>query len=186
MFLKNSTMKSYKKALKISEYHDLKISSDPHDTFMMGLAGSYHAIHVLLDNAYVAWESQKNNQIGKTSNLVNLLTELSGTKIPAWDNQIQIIFNKKSDDYKSILPKFRKPFQGGGQLDRIKAVGALNNILTGYPALSAVKTDVDAFYTQLNTSYNNQKQNIDMTVNESTAVETAISNMADAQYKNLD
>ena len=142
------TKNNFKKALKLSNYHDALLkktmNADPDPDWAL-LYNRYNPLHLAYINAYTKWKNAGGTQEGQTLNLDQLLVLLV-TKVDKWDVQVQNVFDKKSKDYKIIFPDGRTPFNSGAINTRIIAVKNLGSALTPYGALATVKTDVDAFY----------------------------------------
>ncbi|MEI8201955.1 MAG: hypothetical protein WCH34_03025 [Bacteroidota bacterium] len=179
------TKRNYLKATILSFYHDAALYGRIANPYFADLYAQYHPIHLELMNAYSIWNAHKGTQVGKTSTLNKLLTQLSGTKIQKWDVKMQDTLGKDSEQYKVLMPRFRRPFQNGKQISRVGAVKTLGKNLTGIASLSALKAEVDAFYVLLQTAMKSQKSEISTSGTESKAVETARVAMCVAQYSNL-
>ena len=144
--------KSFKKAVKISIWHDSALEAAQGDPFFGPMYTAYHNIHLDLLKAYNKWKTSGGTHKGATLTVEQLLVLLSPGKINAWDSQVQIQFAKGSPNYISIFPQGHKPFQHGERDERINAVEQLVLALDPFAPLSATKADVDAFYTQINTA----------------------------------
>jgi hypothetical protein len=175
---------SYSNAMAISTFHDNALYAGSSNAFIQGLYGTYHPLHVTLVTAYDNWTTQGGIQQGESLNLTQLLQLLS-SKIQQWDIKIQNVYGLNTPQYKKILPNRRKPFQGGSQQERMQSVQSLSKAIGTDAALEAVKTDVDAFYTQLNTAYTTQKVSISTTKSTSAELEAACIAMCTAQYANM-
>lgn len=183
----NATANSYLLAMRISTLHDgaLKAASDTLDPFFVAMYAFYHPLHVDYQRKYDAWVAQGGLQQGETLNITQLLKLESGTKARVWDNGIQAVYDISTTKYKGIFPNHREPFQNGTQTQRIDAVKALSTAIGTDPLLATVKSDVDAFYTLINTAIAAQKGAISMTGTDSDAVETTRVNMCVGQYADL-
>lgn len=84
-----------------------------------------------------------------TAALVNKL-KAQTSKVAEWDIAVQNVYKRDTPEYIGIFPNGRKPFNSGKQQDRILAVHDLGVNLTGIATLATIKTDVDAWYTDLN------------------------------------
>lgn len=151
----NSTRTSYKKAFKLSNYHDaylLKMKTDfPADPDWTTLYDRYHPLHLSLVAAYNAWVAAGGQSEGQTLNLDQML-ELLVQRAGLWDAMVQTVagFEKGTPNYLAVFPNGRKPFGTGGKTERVNAVSALGTAMAAFPALAAVKALVDAFATQIN------------------------------------
>ncbi|HEY4787054.1 MAG TPA: hypothetical protein VIH57_13445 [Bacteroidales bacterium] len=172
-------------AMGISTYHDSALFTSKGDPFCLGLYNSYHPLHLAFKASYDVWISQGGSQQGETLNLNQLLHLLAATKIQEWDIKIQSVYPRQTPEYKKLLPNRRKPFQRGGQTERIHAVQALDIAIGTNEKLTALKTDVDTFYTQLDTALNVQKGSFSTTKNMSSGLELARVAMCTGMYADL-
>ena len=171
--------------MKISTFHDSALQAVQTDTFLGPLYTTYHPIHTALVGAYDALVSQGANTSGETLSVDQMLSMLSGTKIDLWDLAMQNVYNKKTPQYKALMPHRRTPFQSGKQEARIEAVKSLGTNLTGITALATTKTAVDAFYQQLVAANALQKGGKSLKTSRSADFETARINMCNLQYSQL-
>ena len=109
------------------------------------------------DHDYVTWLSLQGAQKGQTRSLNDLLDDLRGTDIQAWDRAIQNVYLPGTPPYIALLPRHRTPFQSGSQQDRITAVGALSLAIGTDPKLQTLKTTVNDVYDTLVIANNSQK-----------------------------
>jgi len=179
------TENSYYNALALSTHHDNALQAAKADTVIAGLYATFHPIHVTLKTNYDAWIAQGGTQQGETLNFNQLQQLLSSSKIQLWDIKIQNVYLPTTPQYKKILPNKRGPFQKGTQLERLHALQALSKNIGTDKLLATVKTDVDAFYAQLELAYNTQKGSISTTKSNSHNLETARVAVCDALYCNI-
>lgn len=67
-----------------------------------------------------------------------------------WNMQIQLVFDRQSDDYQDrLFPKGRTPFRSGNIDARIQQVGVLVHSLSRYPELKELQLEMDGFYQEL-------------------------------------
>ena len=85
----------------------------------------------------------------RTRQMEQALTALRSDKIELWDIQVQIVYRRGTPEYNQLFPDLRTPFQTGAYDSRILMLLALSNSLGDFPALAAVKADVDAFTSSL-------------------------------------
>ncbi len=181
----NATKGNYSKAMRLSTYHDSALFAGKSSPFILALYNFYHPIHEAFMEAYAAWNKQIGTKKGETLNLKQQLILLRKTKIMEWDIAIQQFYRRHTPRYKSLLPKFRKPFQSGKQLDRIDAVAALSISIGNDAALADVKADVDLFAALLSEAYSTQKGSKSTKGTLSGELELARRVMCHAQYANL-
>ena len=181
----NATDESFISAMDISLYHDTALDAAKSDPFFLTLYNAFHPLHVTYETAYISWKTQGGKQQGETLNLKQLLKLLAGTKIQEWDVKIQNLYPVNLPSYKKLLPNRRIPFQSGGQISRIEAVRALSLAIGSDNALADVKTDVDKFYTRLDTALNTQKGSISASKGVITDLESARVAMCIGMFANL-
>lgn len=183
MFL-NATKTSYKKTLKLSNYHDSALqraaASDP---AFVPIYDRYHTPHENFKQKYNEWISAGGSQEGQTLNVKQQL-KLAKAKVGDWDIDIQVVYKKTTPRYKSIFPDGRKPFNRGGLDDKINAFDILSRNIGTDPALTAVKTDVDATYLLLDTARDSQEGAKADKKHGSGNVETARVAIMTLQYRN--
>lgn len=180
-----ATEKSYKKALKISKYHDNALSADKADPFILALYNTFHVLHLNLNTAIEDWDLQGDQQQGTTSALNQIIEVLSDSKIREWDIIIQGKYNINTPEYKTLLPNHRVPFQNGTQLERLRAVSVLSEALGMYSDLDELKSSVDVFTSRFKTAYDNQKEHMNVKTRKSETVENARVAMCIGQYANM-
>ena len=158
----SATRKSFKKAFKLSNYHDaylLKMKTDfPADPDWTTLYDRYHVLHLSLVQAYNAWVAAGGQSEGQTLNLDQML-ELLVERVNLWDAMVQTEpgFQKGTANYKAVFPDGRKPFNSGGKTERVNAVSALSTKMQPYAALATVKGLVDLFATDINNARDTQE-----------------------------
>jgi hypothetical protein len=177
-FLNNTFMtiarESRKRAIEISSYSYNALQQRQLDAFFGPRWLIYKPLHEALIAEEAQWGVQKGTQIGKTQTVDELLEELSPGKINDWEYQIRGVYAKGSVGYNTLLPQGIDVFGQGKKDDRIERVRVLGLALDGIAALAATKTDVDNFYSDLNTARNTQQGAISDTREESTDVSQAL------------
>lgn len=132
-------------------------------------------------------KTQNDNAIyqSHTLRVQKLLNKLQSTLIRQWDTKIQIIIDKKSPEYLSLLPKGRIPFQTGAIEFRINNVKLLANQLENYPLLAALRAEIDDFYAQL-LQLRTEQQGVEYLVqNNLVTLEKARADLAQAMHSIL-
>jgi hypothetical protein len=180
-----STKKSFKKALKLSIFHDaaLLAQQGAHPA-LAPLYTRYHTLHLAYALAYTAWRSAGGAQEGETLNLKQLL-ETSYTNVDGWDAQIQVVHPKSSARYRAIFPDGRKPFSVGGIDQRIDAYSTLASNIGNEVALAAVKQLVDDVYSALDTARVQQAGAKTGRRANSTQLDRARIDIMDMQYRDM-
>lgn len=167
------TFESYRTCKKIGDYTLNALNGQIADPFFAALYATLLPFVTNFNSLYAAWLQQMGMQKSKTNTLTVLLKTLQSEKIERWDIQIQAQYPQSSSEYIALLPNRRGPFQHGSQEDRIAAVSAFSGALTGIVGLAALKTDVDSFLADLQSSFNVQKANLSQTNINSTDLEAA-------------
>jgi len=157
------TKNSFVLAQKILQFHLNALSLVSTDAFFKPLYDKFKPIADSFDNAFTDWKVADTKQQSFTQKLVNSIDDLSKNQIESWDVDIQVLYKKKTNEYKALLPKMRRPFQNGTQLERLQAVRTLSVLLEKEPKLTEVKKSVDAFLENFDTIYETQKQSIQAT-----------------------
>jgi len=176
---------SFRLGLRISQYHLGALQAHISIALVLTLYNNYLLVHNDYNNAYSVWKTAFGKQLSKTQKVNKLLKKLSGTKIRKWDSAIQQVYEVDTVEYKALLPDGRKPFQQGTQTERKAAVKTLSDAIDGDFLLATVKTDVDAFYTELGDALTEQKNAISATETASNACEAQRVLMCAEQYGNL-
>ncbi len=184
----NATTKSYKKALKLSNYHDAILkkakTENPGIPEYTTMYDRYNLVHLAYVDAYNQWKNAGGAQEGQTLNIDQLLVLLLN-KIIKWEAQVIGVFDKTSPEYKAIFPNGKYPFNSGYKDTRIMAVQTLATALKPYATLAATYTEVDAFYTTLDDARDNQEGAKGATKAQSEAVEINRLRAMNMQYRNL-
>jgi hypothetical protein len=165
---------SRERAITISNYTDAALMQRQSDPFFGPLYTYYHALHEAMKEERTELGAQRGTQKGSTKAVNILLKQLSPEKINEWERQIAVVFAPSTPTYISLLPNGITVFGNRKKDDRIKALRVLAEALTGIAPLAAVKTDVDAFYTQLNTARAQQQGKKSDTKTESTELTAAL------------
>lgn len=186
----NATRTSYKKAFKLSNYHDaylLKMKTEnPGDPDWATLYDRYHLLHLSFVTAYNTWVAAGGQQEGQTLNLDQML-ELLAQRVNLWDAMVQTVagYEKGTANYKAVFANGHKPYLRGGKTERVNAVSALGTTLNAHPALADVKTLVNAFATQINDARDTQEGAKGGTKGASLDVESKRIAAMTGQYQNL-
>ena len=184
----NITLKSYKKALIISGYHNAALQAafekDPANPDWTTLYKRYNPLHIELVKQFCEWQSAGGKQGGSTLSLDQLLSLMSNM-LDNWEPRIQVVYAKNTERFKQILPSGHKPFNSGSKDTRITAVNTLSVNIGADAALASVKTDVDKYYNDLDKARTTQSGAKVGTQAGSLQVEQAITNAMQMQYANL-
>lgn len=190
----NATVDNYKKALKLSNYHDAYLKKMMDDNPMQPdwatLYNRYHPFHLAFVDEYTKWKSAGGSQKGQTLNLDQLLNLLI-TKVNRWDAQVQLTsgFEKGTPNFLAIFPQGHKPFITGAKTTRVSTVKELGENMQPFalanPAIATVKAEVDAFYTILDDARDTQESAKGGTKQKSAEVENKRVVVMIEQYRDL-
>lgn len=179
------TAKSYKKAFKMSNYHDSALAkAAASDPIFIPIYNRYHPLHEAFRQKYNEWVSAGGTQESQSLNVKQQL-KLALEKIDDWDVAIQVLYKKTTVRYKAIFPDGRKPYNRGGVDLRINAFDILSINIGADPALATVKAEVDATYLLLDAARDNQEGAIADTKHGSGNVETARIALMTMQYRDM-
>jgi hypothetical protein len=155
----NNTSKSnFKRMLLMSrDHHDkLKVEAAGNPT-IDALYQAFLPDFTRFKDLYSHVNSNSAGYQGLTMQLENLMVELRGTKAKRWDIMLQNVYDDTTVAYRSVFSNGRAPFQSGPYDMRIAAVQSLSANMAAYPDLAAVKVDVDAFLTNIETARTEQQ-----------------------------
>ena len=181
----NATRDNYKKAIKLSNYHDADLNTKRADEPLLDpIYDRYHPLHVTLVSEYNKWKSAGGSQKGKTSALDQLL-DTTYLNMNAWDVTVQTHYAKGTPAYIAIFPDGRKPFTKGNVDDRINAYDTLAKNMLPYVPLAALMAVVAAAYTALDAARDEQEGSKGTVKTGSGKVEDARTAAMTMQYRNL-
>jgi len=181
----NATAESYKRANILGEDHLAKLAAEQADPDIAFLYERFSPVQVLFVKNYTGWLKAKGIYKGWTQRMEEIQDKLSSDKIADWDNKIKAEVGEDSADHTTLLPNGRKPFQSGGRDARILEVKGLSERLEDFPALAAVKADVDAFAARMDAIRDTQQQKEDLVEKASDALEKLRKAMTAMMYGNL-
>jgi hypothetical protein len=179
------TVGSNKLMMILSPDHRARLISHSADPEIAAMLAIFAPIDDAFANAYTAWFNAGAFYKGATISFENLLTVLSKTKLDLWIPQVQVVFPDGSAEFATLFPKGRTLFTNGSYDIRINAVKSLGTALVTYPALAALKTDVDNFYSDLFDTRTAQQTKEEDVRGKSELLETARVNTAVAMYRIL-
>jgi len=181
----NATEESYKRANILGEDHLAKLAAETADPDILFLHERFSPVQVLYVEIYSGWLKEKGIYKGWTQRMDDIQSTLSSAKIAEWDNKIKAEVGEDSPEHTTLLPNGREPFQTGGRDARIMEVKGLSKRLEDFPALAAVKADVDAFLAQMNAIRDTQQQKEDLVEKNSDGLEAQRKAMCNMMYGDL-
>lgn len=183
-----ATDRNYQKALILSNYHLAALqkskAANPNDATIDTMLTRYTPVANQLVAEYSQWKNLGGIKQASTLNVDQLLATLP-TKLNLWDPAIQSKHVKTSPEYKAIFPNGKSGFSRGSKEDRVIAIKNLGTALTGIAELASIKTQVDAFYSQLEAARATQLGNKSAIGKGSEAVAIAVTAAMTMQYRNL-
>jgi hypothetical protein len=155
-FFLSITDGNYTKAKVIFDAHDLKMKNGIAEKIILDLYNFSHPFFENYDNLYALWSGLRSSSAGNTKLVVQIIDDLSGTKIRVWDIAIQSVYDIKSSEYKKLLPKRRIPFQNGKIESRKTALSNLIAAIGNDAKLKTVLADVESTLEALTNALNTQ------------------------------
>lgn len=145
----NSTRNNYKKAVKLSIYHDAALKSKKDaQPLLIPVYERYKPVHDFLISKYNGWKSAGGSQEGETLNVEQML-ELAYSNMQRWDITIQAagtVFLKGTPNYLAIFMNGRSSFITGSIDSRINAYDTLAKNMMPFALLATVMAEVVATY----------------------------------------
>lgn len=183
-----ATDRNYKKAIILNNYHVSALekakAANPADADIDKMLLRYSPLAIKLIADYTEWKNLGGIKEASTLNLEQLLATLQ-TKMNIWEPAIQSKFVKTTPEFKAILPNGRSGLTRGNKEERVLAVKNLSKALTGIADLAAIKTQVDAFYAQIEAARSTQLGSKSAKSKGSSAVASSIVDAMTMQYRNL-
>lgn len=181
----NSTENSFRKAVKLSNYHDANLNAQKTEYPELDpLYTRYHPLHLDLINKFTLWNSEVGYREGRTINVTELLDE-TYENLFLWDLQIQQVYNSKTSEYKGFFAEGRKKFLNGPLEARIGAYNTLQDRLGSNPLLATVKQDILDAYIELDAARDVQLGSKGVIKTKSGNLSIARSAAMVMQYRNL-
>jgi len=179
------TFGTFRLGLRISKYHFNALKSMIADSFFLGLYNAYSPVHSSYVSSYDTWKQRKGLQKSLTRQLTDKLDNEMMKKVRGWISGVILEFDVNTPEYTAIFPNGRTPFNKGGQNERVEALKTLALAMVPYSVLDAIRTEVEDYYTVMNTLLETQKGAIVAVETASNALEVARVNMSNAQFANL-
>jgi len=181
------TLKSYKKAMKLSNYHDAALQqAQAAEPALVPIYARYHPLHETLRQKYNEWVAAGGTQKGKTADLELKLDALTPV-INNWDARIQTVYAKGTGRYIELFPNGHAPFMSGAIDTRIDAFDSLSIAIgaDADPVMIAVKGEVDAKFAELDLARDTQSGAKTKKKANSSFVKQAVENAMNMQYRDL-
>ncbi len=160
-------------AKAIFDAFDFNLHREIADPDILKIYNYYHPLYLNYGTANLAWSSFKSGSISSTKSVVNVIDELTSTKIRLWDISIQMLYPLGSLRYLALLPHRRNHFQTGSVASRVSAIANLIVAIGSDAALATLKLDVLAFQTLFNAAISGH-------VGQIGDIDEAINNLATA------
>ena len=179
------TAGSTKTLMILSPDHRARLLSESTDPDILAILGIYAPIDTALAGKYQNWSMATGMYAGATLVFENLLYELGHAKLESWIPQVQVVFGESTPEYKSLFPNGKATFNKGAYDIRINAIKTLGTALGTYPALAAVKIDVDDFYDTILAARIDQQKKEEDVRKMSALLEVARVTTCEEMYSNL-
>jgi hypothetical protein len=131
--------------LLATDHHDKLRHKANLDARFAPLYQDFESTYKVFKTVFTKSLSNAGRYQSNTQKVESLFTELTSTRIRKWDVKIQNEYDEMSNEYVSILPSGRKPFQVGGYEARINEVKALYERLNYHPNLANLAAEVKQF-----------------------------------------
>jgi hypothetical protein len=181
----NATKENYKIAKIIGSFHVNALEAAKADPEIAALLAFFKPLYVAYESAYNSWIAQNVLAQAETLSVGQLLALLMNPKIREWDVKIQNQYPINTYEYVRLLPNRRKPFQNGGQVERITAVDVLLQNIGADTKLAELKTEIQTFYDLLVAASKAKQGSRSTTKGKSTGVESMRIDMGDGMFSNL-
>ncbi|WP_432671799.1 hypothetical protein [Flavobacterium sp. SM2513] len=184
----NSTRTSYKKAVKLSTYHEADLKKKAlTESKLVPIHTRYLPLHIALVQEYNNWKSAGGSQEGQTLNLEQML-DVAYSNINDWELSIQVAglsYRKGTPAFKAIFMNGRNPFSRGSIDDRINAYDTLALNMKPYKEIESIMDRVRGTYADLDAARNSQLGAKGTVKSMSGNVERARINAMTMQWRNL-
>ena len=131
--------------LLATDHHDKLKHKANTDARFAPLYQDFESAYKVFKEVFTKSLSNAGRYQSNTKKVESLFTELTSTRIRQWDVKIQNEYDEMSNEYVSILPNGRKPFQTGGYEARINEVKALYDRLNYHSNLAQLAADIKQF-----------------------------------------
>lgn len=180
----NATKGNFKRMLLMSRDHHDKLKVEA--TTKPAIDALYQSFLPFFTNFTSIYSEVMNNASTYSSSTLRvemLFQELSSKKAKRWDIMIQNEYDDSTIEYNDLFGNGRARFQAGAYDMRIAALVSFSNKLAIYPNLVAVKTEVDALFTQIDTARTTQQGNERLDANVRNQLENARVELAVAMHR---
>ena len=185
---RNSTRKSFRKALKLSIAHDsylyTKMINFPLDDDWVFLYNRYHPKHIAYRTAYSIWASSGGNLSGNTQMVKDLFKQIPA-KLEQWIAAIIPVYAKASANFLKLFPLGRDPFEHGKIDSKITAIKTLSVSMKDDVALIPAKVMVDEAYAELDDARSDQEGGKMSKKSNSMGLDKARGWIMDIQYADM-
>ena len=182
-FIKIAANRNNIRAKKIFDAIDFALKSGKADPDIFDLYTSFHPYNLVYEDGYSVWSSLKRSNAGKTLGVVQIVEQLSHTKIKAWDIAIQAVYENTTVQYKSLLPNHRYPFNSGTVNARYIAITDLLTTMGTDASLTPTKTNITAFALLLKNAMDMQKDQVNDIDNALVALDAASNDASDEAFR---
>lgn len=180
------TEDNFKFSYKLTLSHETKMNSEAQtDPSVAPRATAYQVKSQSFTHQYSVWQQLSGECSSATQLMREKFRELQMVKSKSWNIGILLVYPEISAGYERIMPKGRKVFYQGTFSHRIAALDSLSISLDTEPALTAVKTDVDAFIVDIKARFQAQKDKQELLKSASVELEKRRVTVMTAMFSDL-
>lgn len=181
----NVSKRSMRKMLVLTNDHLSKLKAEKADAAINALFLRTEPLHLAFSQCYIRRANAKGIYKGHSAKMNGLLKKLRQLKVKQWDVQIQNHYLQGTAEYTILMPQRRRPFQSYAIDTRISRIKALSKSLEAFPAMAAIKNDVDDFFTIISEVRDVQQQHEEHVARSISNLEIARKELAIMMYRNL-
>lgn len=154
----NALQFSYRNTLIFVTDHAAKLQNNVNNAAILTILPRTLTALELYQEKMAKWQKANAFWKGDTNKIDDLLLQLRQTKVPRWEHKVEDIYLAGTPEYITLFPNGRTGFRNGGKDVQIQNLKAFIESLSEYPALSQLKSDVEAFYNIVLDTRNRQQQ----------------------------
>ena len=154
----NVLQNSYKATNVFAKDHVSSLANFKTDVDIIALYNRTMPMYNTFQIKYTAWKKTVSFYKGSTANIDVLLFNYRTILVPNWDIKIQSKYMASTSEYLTLIPNGRTGMYEGGKDTQIQTIRTLANSLLEYANLSALQTEVNDYYIDIEDVRNIQQQ----------------------------
>lgn len=139
----NVTKNSKAKMLLISNDHEYRLAAATDDPDILAIYNIYQPEAAIYRNLMALWGSSKGMGKFRTQSWEDKLDEITATTFNAWEGKVFNVYPSNTPEATAIFPNGKTAFVNGKYEERLTAFDALIITLAEFPALAALKTEIE-------------------------------------------